>query len=274
MVAADDGRDDAAIAAAIAELGRDGPPRADDLLRARATFQDFRRRRRAAVIRGGAMAGVAMAALAVLALVRFVPELGEQLGVENDHTQAEHAIDPSGQGGDAAVREEQRVRPRPQPLAVPAPAPEPEPKVEIVEDAPPAVESAPPRKSAKAVAHGTAGEMLAHARALAQEKKLAAAASAYEALVQAHPGSAEARAAAVSLGRVQLSRGRAKAALSAFDRYLAGGTGTLAEEAHWGRIQALHALGRESQRDAATKAFASAFPGSMYLPKAKALAGG
>ncbi len=271
MVVADDDRDDAAILAAIAELGREGPPRADDLSRARSTFGEFqRRRRKAAVVRTVAIGGVALAAALVLGLVRFAPELRAQLGAEDGAlTQSEHAMGTEVQGGDASERRDRAsaiARPTPA-IAVPVPAPEHE--VQIVAPDPPA----PVRKPvAKPSVRASAGEMLAQARALSQAKKLGPAASAYEALIDAHPASAEARAALVSLGRIQLARGKAKPALAAFDRYLKGGTGTLTEEAHWGRIQALHASGRKRDRDAATTAFASKFPGSMYLAKAKALA--
>jgi hypothetical protein len=275
MVVADDDRDDAAILAAIADLGRDGPLRTDDLARARTTFGDFqRRRRKATMVRTAAIGGVALAAALVLGLVRFAPELRAQLGAEDGAlSQSEHQIGTEEQGGDASERRAPTsVRPSVTPaIAVPVEAPAPEPVVTIV---PPAPEPAPaPRKAVtRPVVHASAGEMLAQARALTHAKKLGPAAAAYESLIEQHPASAEARAASVSLGRVQLSRGKPKQALVAFDRYLEGGSGTLAEEAHWGRIQALHALGRARDRDAATAAFASKFPGSMYLPKAKALA--
>jgi hypothetical protein len=281
MVAADDEREDAAIVAAIADLGRDGPLRTDDLARARATLGEFRRRRRKAVVtRIVAFGGAALAAATVLALVSFGPELREQLGADDGVlSQSEHATAPEQQGGDAVDREAPIVRPREhavvespvvEPPVIEPPVVVPEPEIAIVSASP---EPTPPRKTtAKPTEQASASEMLAKARALTHAKKLGPAVAAYEALLAAHPSSAEARAATVSLGRVQLSRGRAKPALKAFDRYLQGGAGTLAEEAHWGRIQALHALGRKRERDEATTAFASKFPGSMYLPKAKALA--
>ena len=275
MVVADDDRDDAAILAAIADLGRDGPLRTDDLARARTTFGDFqRRRRKATMVRTAAIGGVALAAALVLGLVRFAPELRAQLGAEDGAlSQSEHQIGTEEQGGDASERRERSqtsARPSVTPaIAVPVVTPAPEPVVTIV---PPAPTPAPRKAVTKPVVHASAGEMLAQARALTHAKKLGPAAAAYESLIEQHPASAEARAASVSLGRVQLSRGKPKQALTAFDRYLKGGSGTLAEEAHWGRIQALHALGRARDRDAATAAFASKVPGSMYLPKAKALA--
>ena len=129
-----------------------------------------------------------------------------------------------------------------------------------------------PRPPKPAAAVVPAGEMLASARELASGGKLAAAATAYQRLLDTHPSSGEARAALVSLGRVQASRGRHAAALAAFTRYLAGGTGPLGEEAHFGRVAALDAMGRDAERDRAIAALESAHPNSVYLPKARALA--
>ncbi|MBX7079485.1 MAG: tetratricopeptide repeat protein, partial [Nannocystaceae bacterium] len=128
-----------------------------------------------------------------------------------------------------------------------------------------------PRPSPRAAASESAGELLVAAREQAGRGKLAAAAATYERLLDAYPRSSEAHAALVSLGRVQASRGRHAAALSAYSRYLDGGGGPLAEEAHFGRIGALDALGRGSDRDRAIEAFATAYPRSVYLGKARAL---
>lgn len=150
-------------------------------------------------------------------------------------------------------------------------------EIEIVDtDAGPAPSDASTRpRSTRRVAiaepPADAGEMLATARALASAGKLDAAAKGYTRLIDAHPRSSEAHAAWVSLGRIQAARGRHRDALAAFGRYLSGGAGALAEEAHWGRIQALHALGRTQERDKAIAGFATAYPKSVYLPKARRL---
>ena len=68
-----------------------------------------------------------------------------------------------------------------------------------------------------------------------------------------------------------MRRGRAKAALRAFSRYLSRGGGALAEEAHWGKIRALHRLGRRSARDAAIDALRRGHPASVYLDRVSAL---
>ncbi len=117
----------------------------------------------------------------------------------------------------------------------------------------------------------SAGDLLAAARELAGGGKLAAAAAAYQKLLDAYPSSGESRAALVSLGRVQADLGRHAAALSAFTRYLGGGAGPLAEEAHMGRIEALDALGRTADRDRAIAGLEAAHPRSVYLTKARAL---
>lgn len=163
------------------------------------------------------------------------------------------------------------------PTTAPTP-PEVEPTVVIDDDdanetdREPTVARPKPSKPTPAVVEPP-GEMLSAARELAGRGKLAAAATAYQRLIDAHPGSSEARAALVSLGRVQADRGRHAAALSAFSRYIAGGAGPLGEEAHFGKVQALHALGRAAERDRAVDAMAAAHPRSVYLAKARALAG-
>ncbi len=117
----------------------------------------------------------------------------------------------------------------------------------------------------------SAADMLARARKLRGESKLRGAANAYRDLIAAWPESPEAHTGAVSLGQVQLERKRHKSALAAFDRYLGHGGGPLAEEARWGKIQALHAMGRTEARDAAIASLEKASAGSVYLGKARKL---
>ena len=157
--------------------------------------------------------------------------------------------------------------------AKPEPAPEPVPEededeVEVTSD----TEGAAHRKRSrnnKGMAK-SAGQMLAEARALANKGKLGAAVTAYNALRRAHPGSAEARASNVSIGQLQLRRGRARDALKAFDRYLKRG-GSLAEEARWGRVRALDRMGRKGARDRAIDALLRSHPHSVYAAKARGL---
>jgi TolA-binding protein len=93
---------------------------------------------------------------------------------------------------------------------------------------------------------------------------MADAAALYRRLVKAYPRSPSAGPACVALGQVELARGRARAALEAFERYPGG---PLAEEAAYGRIEALRALGRTSDERAATERFLAKYPGSSYAAK-------
>lgn len=117
----------------------------------------------------------------------------------------------------------------------------------------------------------SAGDLLAEARRQVASGQTKKALATYAKLQRQHRGSAEARAANVSIGDLELRRGKAKAALAAFERYLSGGGGALAEEAHWGKIRALHKLGRTSKRDAAIEALRRSKPGSVYLKRAAEL---
>lgn len=109
-------------------------------------------------------------------------------------------------------------------------------------------------------------DLLAQARALRSAGDLDGAARTYAKLIDAHRGSTVAHTAQVSLGEIHLERGRPKPALAAFDRYLRRG-GALAEEASFGRIRALRALGRDAAAREATASFERRFPGSAYAAK-------
>jgi len=92
------------------------------------------------------------------------------------------------------------------------------------------------------------------------------AAAFYRQLLKAYPRSSSAGPARVALGQVELARGRARAALDAFERYLDRG-GPLAEEAAYGRIEALGKLGRAKDEQAAIDRFLAKYPGSSYAAK-------
>ena len=81
--------EDVAIAAAIAELGREAPIASEDLARGRATIAAFRRRRRKAIVGRTTLLAAALAAVAVLALVRVRPELWADLRGAPPHGQSE-----------------------------------------------------------------------------------------------------------------------------------------------------------------------------------------
>lgn len=176
---------------------------------------------------------------------------------------------PGARANAAGVVAPQQVAAREVITAPSADTSEPTLVIDDDDDQPATVRTAKPKP---VVPTESAGELLAAARELAGGGKLAAAAAAYQRLIDAHPSSSEARTAWISLGRVQAERGRHAAALTAFSRYLASGMGPLSEEAHFGKIQALHALGRAADRDRAVEALDAAHPRSVYLAKARALA--
>jgi hypothetical protein len=151
---------------------------------------------------------------------------------------------------------------------------EPEPATPAIEDGD---EPSPAPKDAPSTAGRTAkatdpATLLVQARARLGEGDERGAAKAYAALLDAHPGSAEAQAARMSLGRLRLTGGRPKAALGLFERYLQRG-GPLAEEARWGKIQALAALDRPEALNAAVDELVREFPRSVYRSRAQALLG-
>jgi len=117
----------------------------------------------------------------------------------------------------------------------------------------------------------TAAQLLSEARghvAAGEDRKALAL---YRDLRRSHPKSSAARAANVSIGEVHLRLGDGKSALKAFDAYLNTGSRALTEEALWGRIRALHRLGRAQQRDAAIARLVAKFPDSVYRKRAAAL---
>jgi ferric-dicitrate binding protein FerR (iron transport regulator) len=127
----------------------------------------------------------------------------------------------------------------------------PEPAVAVAEQPAPTASAAP-----------SAADRLARARSLRRSGRYGEAAAAYQQLIGAHPGSAEARAALVSLGELQISAlGQPAAALRSFESYLAGG-GPLTQEARYGRIRALRQLGRAGEARDAAQQFVRDYPGS------------
>ncbi|MBI3205787.1 MAG: FecR domain-containing protein [Myxococcales bacterium] len=112
-------------------------------------------------------------------------------------------------------------------------------------------------------------DMLGAARKLRASGNSSGAAEAYRALMTAHPKSAEAHAALLSLAELQLGPlGDAAGALRSYDAYLRSGGG-LSQEARYGRIQALGRLGRRSEERVAIEEFVRAYPNSV---QARALA--
>ena len=119
---------------------------------------------------------------------------------------------------------------------------------------------------ARAVPEATAAEMIAEARRLRTAGQWSKAARAYVRLRKAHPRSAEAHAALVSLGDLQLDKlGKARAAAKSYERYLAKG-GALALEARNGRVRAYRALGDSKREAEAIRSLLAAHPSSGRAP--------
>ncbi|MGH1345615.1 MAG: tetratricopeptide repeat protein [Nannocystales bacterium] len=117
----------------------------------------------------------------------------------------------------------------------------------------------------------TPAELLDRARRHVAAGRIDAALRAYAELRRDHPRTSAARAANVSIGELQLQRGRSKAALRAFSRYLESGGGPLAEEALWGQVRVFHKLKRSGDEEAAVRRLSKRFPKSVYLDLASRL---
>lgn len=120
----------------------------------------------------------------------------------------------------------------------------------------------PPSATVEPPAPPRAETMLQRARELRASGRFRESADAYRALQAAHPRSAEARTALVSLGELQMAQlGDPAGALRSFESYLAGG-GPLSQEAAYGKIRALRALGRAGDERRAIASFLGAYPAS------------
>lgn len=123
---------------------------------------------------------------------------------------------------------------------------------------PAAVRTAVPRKSAS--------ELLVAIRERRADGHLDGAVAAYRELFERHPSSAQAHAALVSWGDLQLTGlDDPDGALASFDRYLARG-GPLEEEAAFGRLRALRALGRTTAERSAIESFLERFGSGPLAP--------
>jgi ferric-dicitrate binding protein FerR (iron transport regulator) len=138
-----------------------------------------------------------------------------------------------------------------------------EPSPTATMTAPPATPTpapAPPR-AAEPSARGPVRDLLGRARALRTQGAFREAADAYRAAYASDPHGAEGRTALVALGGLLLSELNDPAgALAAFDGYLSERKGGLAQEAEFGRIRALRALGRYESEKAAIQSFLVAHP--------------
>ncbi len=118
----------------------------------------------------------------------------------------------------------------------------------------------PANDSAKPSA--SAAELLARARDLVKQGQWQGAVAAYQRLRQSYPKSPESHTVLVALGQLELDRlGQPASALASFDRYLAYGGG-LTQEARFGRIRALRALGRVDSEAQAIREYLRHYPAS------------
>jgi hypothetical protein len=123
----------------------------------------------------------------------------------------------------------------------------------------PAATAAP--RAADPRARAPARDLLGRARTLRSQGAFREAADAYRAAYASDPHGAEGRTALVALGGLLLSELNDPAgALNAFDGYLSEHKGGLAQEAEFGRIRALRALGRFESEKAAIQSFLVAHP--------------
>jgi hypothetical protein len=130
---------------------------------------------------------------------------------------------------------------------------------------------APARATSAAAEPTSAADLLRQALELRGRGHFPEAAQVYGKLVAVHPGSQEARAALVSLGDLQLSRlHNASAALRSFDAYLASGERALQQEAEYGRIRALRALGRAAEEQSAIEHLLARYPAGVHADSMRA----
>jgi tetratricopeptide (TPR) repeat protein len=119
--------------------------------------------------------------------------------------------------------------------------------------------NSPPR--AETTARAPVRDLLGRARALRAQGAFRESADTYRAAYAADPHGVEGRTALVALGGLLLSElNDPSGALAAFDNYLSERKGALMQEAEFGRIRALRALGRFESEKAAIQQFLVAHP--------------
>jgi TolA-binding protein len=120
------------------------------------------------------------------------------------------------------------------------------------------------QRARKASTASSAADAFHAANDARRNGELARARSLYTKLIAQHPSSDEAGLARVSLGRLLLSAGDARAAEREFRRYLMGGSGQLAEEALVGQAQSLGRLQRVDEEAQVWRRLLATHPSSLY----------
>ncbi len=118
----------------------------------------------------------------------------------------------------------------------------------------------------------SAGDLLRQAQDLRAKRQWDWAADAYEKIVAAFPESFEAQSSRIALGFLYLERLRKPAkALRVFDSYLgSGGRALLAQEAAFGRIRALRAMGDTAAEVDSIATFLEAYPAAIQASRLRA----
>ncbi|HVU02787.1 MAG TPA: zf-HC2 domain-containing protein [Polyangiaceae bacterium] len=122
---------------------------------------------------------------------------------------------------------------------------------------------------ARVVARPSAADLFRDANAARRDGDTARAVALYRTLEAEYPRSEEARLSYATLGRLQLDRGDAKAALAGFDAYLSKGGAALGEEALVGRALSLQKLGSRDGEISAWQEVLRRFPKSIYAKLAR-----
>jgi hypothetical protein len=110
----------------------------------------------------------------------------------------------------------------------------------------------------------TAADLFRRAGAARRAGWLAAACALYDELQARFPAAEESRLSHVSQGKLLLTMGRPQEAERHFAGYLAGGAGSLAAEATFGRAQSFERMGRPREEREVWLGLLRDFPGSVY----------
>lgn len=147
-------------------------------------------------------------------------------------------------------------------LALPAPSELPDPTAAAPAAAPAPGPAAAPAPAVVDVP--TPAELLKRARTLVGQGDWRGAAAAYQRLRTVYPKSPESHTVSVALGQLQLDRlGQPRQALRSFEAYLKAGGGGLAQEARYGSLRALRALGDRPAEAQAIRAYLRQYPKSV-----------